>query len=231
MITSGTVSFEDGKKANEEYAPARKATVVLNFDVEQGSSHELMLDLACKSAMTKVGEMLKGALKPSTASAAMTAPYGDSKTYTVDPYNEAAAAAAAKAAISVAFAPATAAEKPKTRTKKAEPLPAVETFSDPLEGAIEGVKAGSKASSEALFPDDVSDDPVPQKIDLSDKGLYDEVQKIKARINRPAEMVAIVAKYCPKDGVPASLRRVPMDLREDCINELHAFEASITSKK
>lgn len=57
-ITSGRVSIEDGKKAAEEYAPARKVIVDLHFEVPEGSDYTTMLELAATTANTKVQELL-----------------------------------------------------------------------------------------------------------------------------------------------------------------------------
>lgn len=57
-ITGGLVSFEDGIKAKEEYAPARKARVELRFDVTEGEEHGPILNLAHAQAVAKVQEML-----------------------------------------------------------------------------------------------------------------------------------------------------------------------------
>jgi len=51
MITNGTVVIEDGIKAAEEFAPARKVRVELSFDYDD-------LDRVSALAQAKVNEML-----------------------------------------------------------------------------------------------------------------------------------------------------------------------------
>jgi hypothetical protein len=57
-ISGGVVSIEDGKKANEEYAPARKVRVELRFEVPEGSMAEKLLDATAVMANRKVMELL-----------------------------------------------------------------------------------------------------------------------------------------------------------------------------
>lgn len=198
MITSGIVSYEDGRKAPEEFAPARKVRVELHFAFEPGvETIDDRLTSIAEMARKKVYELL-----------GISAPVG-------------------AAPVATPVAPAA----PRTRAKKAEPLPPVASFSDPLSGALENPQAGAKTSGETLFPEDVSNDPVPQKVVLSDKAMYDAVLAVNARISKPAEIVAIVAKYCPQDGVPPSLKRVPEDKRENCLKEIQEFAATVQPKK
>jgi len=68
MITSGTVSFEDGKKASEEYTPAKKAKVELRFDIPEGEQDVgVVIDGIIELARRKVAEMLGGTVKPTYA--------------------------------------------------------------------------------------------------------------------------------------------------------------------
>lgn len=75
VITGGLVSFEDGVKAAEEYAPARKVRVELNFEVPEdfpGSAEEA-LDSVAKMAKAKVGELLGKATKNAASGIASVA--------------------------------------------------------------------------------------------------------------------------------------------------------------
>lgn len=58
FITGGTVSIEDGVKALEEFAPARKAKVELSFSVPEGEEGQKYLNAATDVAEAKVSEIL-----------------------------------------------------------------------------------------------------------------------------------------------------------------------------
>lgn len=58
MITSGTIRYEDGVKAAEDFAPARKAMVELTFEVPEGGDATAEADRAQAEAITRVHEML-----------------------------------------------------------------------------------------------------------------------------------------------------------------------------
>jgi hypothetical protein len=58
VVTGGVVSIEDGKKAAEEYAPARKVRVELHFSVPEGCDSEEFLDYTAEVADALVQELL-----------------------------------------------------------------------------------------------------------------------------------------------------------------------------
>lgn len=58
-VTGGTVSVEDGVKASEDYAPARKVRVDLNFAVPEGGSAAPVLDAVSILANEKVDQLLR----------------------------------------------------------------------------------------------------------------------------------------------------------------------------
>lgn len=57
-ITNGTVTIEDGKKAAEEYAPARKASVSISFSVDEGEDGDASLTAAGNLAQQHVHRLL-----------------------------------------------------------------------------------------------------------------------------------------------------------------------------
>lgn len=67
QITSGRVVVEDGTKAAEEYAPARKVCVELFFAVEDGNDAPNMLRLAAKLADDQVSQLLGRRPTPAVA--------------------------------------------------------------------------------------------------------------------------------------------------------------------
>lgn len=68
-ITNGTVSIEDGKKAAEEYAPARKVRVDISFSVPEGEDGEAHLIKAGDTAHNHVARLInyKGAIAATPA--------------------------------------------------------------------------------------------------------------------------------------------------------------------
>lgn len=58
IVTGGTVAYEDGVKAIEDYAPAKKARCELSFLVEDGSD----ADAAAVAAMQRAASVVNGAL-------------------------------------------------------------------------------------------------------------------------------------------------------------------------
>jgi len=194
MITNGTVSVEDGKKAIEEYAPARKVRVELSFTVDEGADYNAVLHDAATLADKKVKELL----------------------------GQKASAAKGSADTSAAAAVITD-DKPKTTRKKAaETLPPVESF--PLDGAAS--TAQPKADEASIGDDILGGDPAAPKVDISDKALYDLVVSINAKVKKPKEITELITKFCPQDGVPPSLKRVPEGKRVEFIEAVKAFAAS-----
>ena len=57
-ITDGVVSFEDGVKASEEYAPAKKVRVELTFAVIEGEDGEEVLARVGDLARAQVARLL-----------------------------------------------------------------------------------------------------------------------------------------------------------------------------
>lgn len=59
MITHGTVRYEDGVKAAEEFAPARKAMVELHFEVPEGGDYDEIMGYVQDEARDRVRDFLK----------------------------------------------------------------------------------------------------------------------------------------------------------------------------
>ena len=58
QIVGGTISFEDGVKKAEDYAPAKKARVELRFDVAEGADVDMAIEYVRKACVEKVYAML-----------------------------------------------------------------------------------------------------------------------------------------------------------------------------
>ena len=57
-VTSGTIAIEDGTKAKEEFAPARKVKVELTFSVPEGQDGVAYMHGVARVAEAKVASML-----------------------------------------------------------------------------------------------------------------------------------------------------------------------------
>lgn len=191
MITNGMVSVEDGKKAIEEYAPARKVRVDLHFSIDEGADEKTVLYDASVMAAAQVRDLLGQ----------------DKKAGAAAPLDKVAAEPAA--------------EKAKPGRKKAETLPPVETF--PIDG--EAAKAKPEAD-ETIIDDSILGVEAAPKVDVSDKALYDLVVAINAKVKKPKEITEIITRFCPQDGVPPSLKRVPEAKRVEFIETVKAFAAA-----
>jgi hypothetical protein len=58
MNTNGSVTIEDGNKAPEDYAPARKVSVTISYQASEGEDGTKFLDAAANAANLKVDELL-----------------------------------------------------------------------------------------------------------------------------------------------------------------------------
>lgn len=136
MITSGMVSFEDGRKAAEEYAPARKVRVELSFSVDPNGDAMADLDMASGLAKAKVKELIFG----------------------TDTRNDAAVPKTEIAHAGQVDPPAAAVKKTKAaKAPKVEPLPAVDPFLGPSEVDAKPADTGTASAGQAQISEDVSD--------------------------------------------------------------------------
>lgn len=201
-ITGGLVSIEDGVKKGEEYAPPRKVRVELRFDVLPDEDDQARLMEVSRMAHEQVKVLL--GQKPTM---------------------EAAYQAVADL---VDAAPAPATRKP--RAKKTEAAPA-ETFpgaSDGAEAKPEGKTSGSVEAASGVPNDTVQPGAEAPAEVISDKKLFDTVVEINAKIKQGKAITAIINKYCPQDGVPPSLKRIPEAKRPAFLQEVRTFADNAT---
>ena len=207
-ITSGTVVIEDGVKAKEDFAPARKAKVELAFAVPEGQDGTKFLDGVAHVAEAKLAELL-GRAAP-------------------------AAAAAPKAATVVRKgkeAPAPEPEKAPEKTK----ADLAQEAGLPRDGSIDPakVRVDHVVPAPAPDPDDLSDilgEAAAPKV-ISDKELGEAASRQNARLKArdgekhdPAKIRKLVAEFAGKDikDVP-KLIDVPAAKREAFIAALEAL--------
>lgn len=185
-ILSGTVSIEDGAKAKEEYAPARKVRVDLTFAVPEGSDGQPFLDTTARMADAKVRELLgrpaaAGAPVLQVAIATVGTPVaGKAATET------AAAKKARLAAEKVAVEPG----KTKADLAKEAGLPTTDTVH---KGATEGLVEDEATPTAEDELGDLLGDAAP--VPISDQELgrmaQDKMAKLKADQGEKFSPVAI----------------------------------------
>lgn len=212
-ITSGTVFIEDGVKAKEEYAPARKASVTLNFAVPEGAAAQAYLDATATMARDKVTELL------GRAATAKIVPPASAATPL------AAAPSSAPKGAEIPKIPETPA-KPTTRKKN--DAPAGEKTKADLEKEMLA-NAGKTPETPMIEDEDPLSDllgdtaPIP----VTDKELsaaaIAKADKMKAVSGWDAKKIRLlVEKFAGKAG--SKFHEVPADKRHDFLKELDALK-------
>lgn len=206
VISGGLVVYEDGVKAVEEYAPAKKARVELRFDVpEDATDGEQRLDSVIELTKRKVLEML-GKAKAAPATAPATPKVDTSSA------DNAKAAYAAKADADVLDeTPAAEPEKPKAKrapkAAKAAETPAVD-------------QQPEKATTPAA--DDLSEFDVPAA-DISDADLNSAATKKNAALNEPVKIRNLISAFNPNPEKKFTLREIPQAQRRSFLDQLAAL--------
>lgn len=199
-ITSGTVSIEDGLKAKEEYAPARKVKVELAFGVPDGADGTHFLNGVTQIAEAKVAELLGRAPKP----------------------NQPAAIADKQATIT------TPAAKPAKIEKAAKPKAPEKTKAD-LEAEMLAEASGPAAEPEIAADDDNLDDilgeaapdPITDK-QLSDACVAKAAANSKVAGWEPKKIRALIEEFT---GAPGKHNReIPAEKRPDFLKRLEALK-------
>lgn len=224
-ITGGIVSVEDGIKAKEEFAPARKARVELHFDVPEGADHDAHVGGVVEVAKAHLHRILHG--KATEATAHVAAATGAAAAKPAEPAKPETAAARKKREAAEAAAAAKPAEKTKADLE-AEMLaslgakPAAQSDDELLE---EG--AAAPAAKPAAEEDDLNDllgDSKP--VVITDKELGDAVQKKNAERKQadpnwaPAKIRDIISKFSGGKRV----NDIPADKRADFLKEIEAVK-------
>lgn len=201
-ITNGTVTVEDGIKAKEEYAPARKVNVTIAFNVTEGQDGEKVANEAGDAANAAVHRLL-----------GTTAPVKVAK-----PGKPAAAATPASE-------PAKPALTDKDKLAAAAGLP----VDDGLGGASEPAKPAKpeKPAKPAVIEDNLDDLLGPEAPKpITDAELTDAAQKKnKSQKEKdpkwsPVKIRELCVKYA---GADKHFRDIPADKRADFLKELEAL--------
>lgn len=204
-ITNGSVTIEDGVKAAEEYAPARKVSVNIVFSVPEGDDGEEHVTKAGDLADHHVKRLLgKATTAPAKASAARKAPVAD-KAPATPPAEKVVTKADLEAALLEDLGGAPEPEAPKAKPKVADkPKPAPAPAEDL--GDILGEDAPKPVTDAELAA-------AAQKKNAT--------QKEKDPSWAPAKIRDLVAEYA---GAGKQLRDIPAAQRAVFLEKLEALK-------
>ncbi|MDE2020015.1 MAG: hypothetical protein KGJ13_06755 [Patescibacteria group bacterium] len=202
MITGGTIAYEDGRKADTEYTPARKARVELRFDLAEG------LDEAARhAAISAVQAECVARVHALLANSAQT------ETLVPPERNEPVAQ-----------------KRPPGRPKKVEPT-FPPTTKDEIAEAIFGSRdpmldvqivpppkaVPSLADSEPF--DVVVKQPEPESPNpVGDKELHSACQFKLQKLGDPVPIRELIAKFCI--GGPVKVDAIAQAKRREFLSEL-----------
>lgn len=200
QITGGRVVFEDGLKASQDYAPAKKATVELRFECGPGEDYKPLFNLATAEAMERVYVMLRGEKLVPAASVVDNGTGKTDKDKLADKVT-----------------------KPRKPPTPAAPDPAdidVVTVQPAQTHAIsEGVQAMSPADPAAV-EDDLSSAPT----EITDAMLTEHIGKKRAQLPAGTEgalpIRQLIGRYTPQDGGVHQAREIPQAKRQGFLVEL-----------
>lgn len=228
-ITSGTIAIEDGTKAKEEFAPARKVKVELSFSVPEGQDGTAYMHGVARVAEQKVASML-GRTAPAEVAQIVTAtapkPAETPKTETPKP--ETAAAKKKREAAEKAAAEAAA---PKERTKAdleremLEAAGAKKPASDDelLEDEPTITATGAVVSNDDDLGDLLGEAAPPPVTDLElGKAAQEKNAKMKAELGEawaPAKIRDLISRY--SDG--KRINDIAAAKRPQFLKELNAL--------
>lgn len=223
-ITTGTVSVEDGTKAKEEYAPARKVRVDLSFDVPEGGDAAAILDYASQLASQQVQRQLGRAvdpvsqLSPTTAAEQAWSPVEQPKrtrrTAEQIRADDAAKAAAAHAAHSVV-------EDPDVKAHIEDNKPAADASEVVSDDASE-VVSDDAGDEDWAVEAEVSG--VADEAPVTDAELNDAVQKKNGELKDPPKIRALIGSFNPDPTKVFQLREVPAERRREFLTSLAALK-------
>jgi hypothetical protein len=227
QVTGGLVSIEDGKKAAEEFAPARKVRVELSFSVSENEDYEGVFDTVSQAATNRVATLLGRA----TLSVVQTAPSSG---------EEAAPAATrkrrTKAEIAADEALAAAGGPSQSGSDGAKPTSAdpAAIDEDPTGGADHVIELPDETpaielpdqSDPAGIEDVDFDAPIEPEVTgdpITDADLNSAVQKKNAEIANPNAIRTIIGSYNPDPTQPFQLRQIPAAKRAEFLSKVSAL--------
>lgn len=226
-IDGGTVSYEDGAKAAEEYAPARKVRVELNWSVPEGTSNSLeILERVADAARNQVHRLL-GASPAVLATvagqpAANAAAPAATRTRRTKAQIEADKAAAGNAD------PAAVSEDPTAGEEHVVHLPdqsnggsagGAQTSGDGADMSEFDVEPEGNGADMSEF--DVAPEPAKE---ITDADLNSAVQKRNGELGAPQLIRDLIGSYNPDKSKPFQLRQIPAAERAGFMSKLAGLQ-------
>lgn len=222
-ITGGTICIEDGLKAKEEFAPARKVKVELTFSVPEGENGKAYMEGVTRVCDTKVREMLGKAPATATAVVAPVAAAGEAakvETPAAKKKREAAEAKALEAAKP---------ERTKADLEREAGLPVTVTVTGKTDEELledePTITANGKPAAEEDDLGDLLGEAAPAPItDLElGKAAQDKNAKMKAELGEkwaPAKIRDLIAKA--SDG--KRINDIPVAKRAQFLKDIEAIK-------
>lgn len=229
-IISGTIAIEDGTKAKEEFAPARKVKVELSFAVPDGQDGAAFMHGVARIVEAKVASMLGRATPAETTLAvnvSATELHAAPKVETAKP--ETAAAKKKREAAEAKAAEAAKPERTKADLEREAGLPVTHKApsDDELLNDEPTITAAGKVVEEPKDElDDLLGDAAPAPItDLElGKAAQEKNAKMKAEFGEawaPAKIRTLIATFA---GEGKRINDIPVAKRKDFMAQLSALK-------
>lgn len=208
-ITGGLVSIEDGKKAAEEFAPARKVRIELKFDMPENGD-EANLDAVIALAQSRVASTLAG-----TKAKAADTPSGKKTPVETPKAAENIPSGKTKADLEAEMLA-------KAGGPKKPPAAAAKKADDEVLGSESTVIEAEKPAEDSL--DDVLGTGEVSAKDITDADLTSAITKKNAEIKAPAKIRDLITKYTPEGKAP-SAALIPKEKRSEFLDGLSKLTA------
>lgn len=210
LVTGGSVTVEDGLKAKEEFAPARKVAVTLNFSVPEGADGTAVLDYVSNLAQSEQDRRMY--IKASSVELAPAAPKGGDKIEKPAKAPKAAKEPTDKEKL------AAQAGVPATSTQHKGETPA-------LVDDLEAPPAKKAEAPKDDLEDLLGDTPKPPVTDQElGKAAQEKNGKMKGVAGwAPEKIRALVGEFVQVDGKPkpgAKLQEIPAAQRHEFLKAL-----------
>lgn len=225
QVISGLVSVEDGKKAAEEYAPARKVRVDLSFSVGEGEDYATVFDMVSKAASNRVHALLHGTV---IASVLDGAPGEPGPTPAATRTRRTKAQIEADKAAQGNVDPAAVSEDPTAGEEPVIHLGDASVVEDP---ASIGSAGGAQTSADpaavdgAEMVDEWDVPPAEPAKEITDADLNSAVQKRNGELKNPQLIRDLIGSYNPDKSKPFQLRQIPAAERQGFLDKLTALKA------
>lgn len=218
-FTGGSVTIEDGLKAKEEYAPARKVSITLNYSTPEDGDGVALLDYVIAVAQGRQAALLFSKAPTQVAAPAPVAEAPKPETAAARKKREAAEAAAAEAA------------KPQRTKADLEREMLTAAGAKPEADELEEEPAASTAP--ATEKDELADllgDTAPAPVTDAElgKAAQEKNGDMKGKTGwAPEKIRELVGKFVLVGGKPkpgAKLQEIPAAQRHDFLAKLKALK-------